>query len=157
MGPCSEGRKTERRQERQTAPCPCDSADLTGLGLSAAVPLAFVRIAGENSIPVWEAIYSPTQGEVKLVNLITCSVPPVCYFNAGTVTLCPWVTNLHWVTAKQERQKKKQKKKTRSLVTYWHVCAQGCEAGQTPWGRKLFICGSNQQSHIELRGPNGTG
>ncbi len=44
--------ETERKDKRETETCPCDSADLTGLGLSAAVPLAFVRIAGENSIPV---------------------------------------------------------------------------------------------------------
>lgn len=52
-GPETES-KTERkdRREREIEPCPCDSADLTGLGLCAAVPLAFVRIAGENSIPV---------------------------------------------------------------------------------------------------------
>lgn len=42
---------------------PCDSADLTGLGLSAAVPLALVRIAGENSIPVRAAIFSPKPTE----------------------------------------------------------------------------------------------
>lgn len=42
----------ERERDRQTEACPCDSADLTGLGFSAAVPPAFVLIAGENSIPV---------------------------------------------------------------------------------------------------------
>lgn len=75
-----------------------DSADLTGLGSSAAVPLALVRIAGENSIPVWRAIYSRTQGDAKLANLIACSIPPVCYFNAGVDTPCPWVTGLHKIT-----------------------------------------------------------
>lgn len=42
----------KKRQGRGTEACSCDSADLTGLGSSAAVPLALVRIAGENSIPV---------------------------------------------------------------------------------------------------------
>lgn len=42
----------EKRQERGTEARSCDSADLTGLGSSAAVPLALVGIAGENSIPV---------------------------------------------------------------------------------------------------------
>ena len=53
MGRESEGPgDRKKRQDSETETCPCDSADLTGLGLSAAVPLAFVRIAGENSIPV---------------------------------------------------------------------------------------------------------
>lgn len=58
-------------------PGPCDSADLTGLGLSAAVPPALVRIAGENSIPVRAAIFSrKTHGGGKLVNLTTVLAPP---------------------------------------------------------------------------------
>lgn len=85
-------------------PGPCDSADLTGLGLSAAVPPALVRIAGENSIPVRAAIFSrKTHGGGKLVNLTTVLAPPppspVCYFDAGTVTLRGWeCQNLCWVT-----------------------------------------------------------
>lgn len=51
-------------------PGPCDSADLTGLGLSAAVPPALVRLAGENSIPVRAAIFSrEPHGGRKLMNL----------------------------------------------------------------------------------------
>uniref|UniRef100_A0A665X3C4 Uncharacterized protein n=1 Tax=Echeneis naucrates TaxID=173247 RepID=A0A665X3C4_ECHNA len=45
-------RRERKTIERETEACLCDSVDLTGLGFSAAVPPAFVLIAGENSIPV---------------------------------------------------------------------------------------------------------
>lgn len=51
-GPETESETARKDREGETETWPCDAADLTGLGLSAAVPLAFVHIAGENSIPV---------------------------------------------------------------------------------------------------------
>lgn len=144
------GQRHQMRLKKETDACSCDSADLTGLGLSAAVPLAFIRIAGENSIPVWEAIYSPTQGDMKIVNLITCSVPPVCYFNASTVILCSWVTDLHWVKAKGG----KNKQCCHTVLTHIHT--------QTPvqgWmkteRKRAVICGGH--ANWALKGTNGPG
>lgn len=45
----------QKRQERGTEACSCDSADLTGLGSSAAVPMAF-------GVHRWGKIYSSVKG-----------------------------------------------------------------------------------------------
>lgn len=93
---------------------------------------------------------------MKLVNLITRSVPHVCYFNAGTVTQCPWVTDLHWVTSRGKREEEEGASSHTNACTCIH--RHKAESDNAMW-RKAVISEyrSYLLNHIELKGLNGLG
>lgn len=137
-------RRREETGERQTGPWPCDSADLTGLGLSAAVPLAFVRIAGENSIPVRAAIFSPNPGRSETSESHNTLRSPLFAILMPVQLPCvPGTRKPALGHSEKEKKKKKEGENTQcnSLRprTLAHAHSRGCAAEWTPWGGKLLF------------------